>query len=219
MHYLVDGFNVESELAAKTTLNPNKHVLKYISEIPISATVLDYGCGKMRHTIPLSKRVARVYAIDSENQIYKIQIIDGIRTSVYGYSQTYAKNIIVHDAECDAWRNRKYDRVLLTNVLSAIPFYDTRINILRNICSVLEDDGQALISTQYRNSYFKRYEFRTSCKKYCDGWLLRRSQTKYAFYGLITPEDIVELCDSAGLAVVDVKKVDGSVYVKAVRHM
>jgi|BioPla2DNA2_1021312.scaffolds.fasta_scaffold04554_5 SAM-dependent methyltransferase len=215
MHYLIDGLCVESELAARATLCPNKHVLKYISEIPVCSVVLDYGCGKMRHTIPLSKQVACVYAVDSKEQIHKIQTINEIRTSVYEYSKQYASNIFVYDAKCSEWKNVKYDRVLLTNVLSAVPFYDTRIDILENIYSVLKDDGEVLITTQYRNSDYSKYKFRTSCQRYYDGWLMRRSESKYAFYGLVTPESIVELCSAVGLVVSGIKKSDGSVYVKA----
>lgn len=215
MHYEVDGFIVESELAAKPITQSNKYILQYISNIPWSSVVLDYGCGKMRFTIPLSKHVANVVAVDSYCQIYKVQTINGIQTSVAEYAKTRTDNVFVCEIENKAWKEGKYDRILLTNVLSAIPFYETRLNVLSNVKSVLAGDGEVLISTQYRNSYFKTYEVRSSCLKFYDGWLTRRSPTAYAFYGIVTPEKIAELCEKVGLAILDTVKIDGSVYVKA----
>ena len=215
MHYEIDGLVVESELAAKPLAQSNKYILQYISDIPWSSLVLDYGCGKLRFTIPLSMQVASVVAIDSRCQLNKVQTINGIRTSVAEYAKTRMHNVYVCEIEDKAWKEGKYDRILLTNVLSAIPFYETRLNVLSNVKSVLAGDGEVVISTQYRNSYFKTYEARSSCLKFYDGWLMRRSPTAYAFYGIVTPEKIAELCGKVGLAILNTVKIDGSVYVKA----
>lgn len=77
MHYKINDGIIESELAAKSTRQPNKQVLKYINTLSSDEVVLDYGCGKLRYTIPLSKQVKKVVAIDSLEQLSKRQIING----------------------------------------------------------------------------------------------------------------------------------------------
>ena len=212
MHYKIKDYVIESELAAKSVLQPNQNVLNYISNIPSFYTVLDYGCGKLRYTLPLSKRVKKVVAIDSAEQIKKLQIINGQRTSL---SEVKIDNVIVCALEDSKWRAESYDLVLCTNVLSAIPFESIREEVLRNACSVLKETGQLYITVQYRNSYFSQYNQRQDVKKFEDGWLILKNKQRGMFYAPLTSDYIVKLCQKNGFTNFHICNMDGSCYITA----
>src|SRR2546427_92673 len=92
MRYRVRGFTVRSENAAKPVTQPNPYVLKWIRELPQSASVLDFGCGKLRYTIPLADRVRHVTAVDSAVQLCRQQLLNGVRTNIKEYARSYLAN-------------------------------------------------------------------------------------------------------------------------------
>jgi 2-polyprenyl-3-methyl-5-hydroxy-6-metoxy-1,4-benzoquinol methylase len=154
MHYWIsNNIIIKSENAAKSCNQTNKLVLKYISTLSNNFVALDYGCGKLRYTIPLCKTVKSVYAIDSIDQLSRIQVINGRKTSILSYADS-TSNLNVFELSEDHWKNQNYDVVFCCNVLSAIPNQDDRIQVLKNIKSVLKTNREALITVQYRNSYF-----------------------------------------------------------------
>ena len=67
------------------------------------------------------------------------------------------------------WDKPKFDVVFCTNVLSAIPFENERLKLLKNAKKVLKTGGTLFVSVQYRNSYFKDYSRRKDVIKYNDG--------------------------------------------------
>ena len=212
MHYKIKEYVIESELAAKSVLQPNQNVLKYISNIPSFYTVLDYGCGKLRYTLPLSKRVKKVVAIDSAEQIKKLQIINGQRTSL---SEVKIDNVTVCALEDSKWRAEAYDLVLCTNVLSAIPFESIREEVIRNACSVLKETGQLYITVQYRNSYFSQYNQRQDVEIFEDGWLILKNKQRGMFYAPLTSDYIVKLCQKSGFTNFHICNKGGSCYITA----
>lgn len=214
MHYKINDGIIESELAAKSTRQPNKQVLKYINTLSSDEVVLDYGCGKLRYTIPLSKQVKKVVAIDSLEQLSKRQIINGkmMRLLVF-----YDEAISIYSIDSVEWRNQQYDTIVCTNVLSAVPYYIERLQILKNAKSVLKDSGVLFISTQYRNSYFNTYNERADIQRFIDGWLIPRTNKKYCFYAPITENALSELCVDAGLQIKKVFKHDGSCFIIAAK--
>lgn len=212
MHYHVNEYIIESELSAKSTKQTNKVVLDFISKLPPHYEVLDYGCGKLRYSIPLAYQTSKVIAIDSNHQIEKMQIINEKFIAPKEYP---LKNLMVQDINSSGWKQKKYDIVFCTNVLSAVPNDEERLKILCNSKSVLKKSGYIYIVVQYRNSYFKRYPSRKGAIKYNDGWLIKRNDNKYSFYGLVTSEKIIKLCIEAGFNYYEMAKHDGSCYIKA----
>lgn len=212
MHYHVNEYIIETELSAKSTKQTNKIVLDFISKLPAHYEALDYGCGKLRYTIPLAKQISKVIAIDSIYQIEKKQIIND---NLIAPKEYVLKNLTVQDVNSSGWKCQKYDIVFCTNVLSAVPDYEERIKILRNSKKVLKKSGYVYIVVQYRNSYFKQYQSRQDAIKYNDGWLIKRKNNKCSFYGIVTPEKIIKLCNEAGFKYYEVTKHDGSCYIKA----
>lgn len=212
MHYKInEKIVVSSENAALSTQRVNKEIEKTILQLPKNCNALDYGCGKLRHTLVLSKVVNRVVAIDSEEQLCRNQIINGKRTSVYSYVSEML-NVEVYNTISPAWRNKEYDFILCSNVLSAIPIEETRINVLKDIFSCLKPHGKALISLQYRNTYYKQYSARDNVIEYNGGWIIR-VKNQYRYYGIIMPERLLGLLCSIGFQIDKEKRKDGSIYI------
>ena len=107
--------------------------------------------------------------------------------------------------------------IFCTNVLSAVPYYIERLQILKNAKSVLKDSGVLFISTQYRNSYFNTYNERADIQRFIDGWLIPRTNKKYCFYAPITENALSELCVDAWLQIKKVFKHDGSCFIIAAK--
>lgn len=212
MHYHVNEYIIESELAAKSTKQTNKFVLEFISKLPSYYKVLDYGCGKLRYSIPLANHTSRVIAIDSVFQIEKKQMIADSFIAPKNFNHD---NLIIKSVDCNEWKKEKYDIVFCANVLSAIPDDEERLKIISNSKSVLNRSGYMFIVVQYRNSYFNQYQARNDTIKYNDGWLIKRGSNKCSFYGMITADKIINLCNVAGFNYYETVKHDGSCYIKA----
>lgn len=214
MHYHLGEYVVESELAAKPISQTNKKILHFINALPSESRVLDYGCGKLRYSIPLSNKVSKVVAIDSSFQVDKIQKIGTLYTSPRMYKKN---NLFVYDLDEDEWKKYTYDVVLCTNVLSAVPINEYRLQILQNAYDVLCKKGFLMISVQYRNSYYSSYKKREDVISYNDGWLIKRSYNKYAFYGMPSVETVTSLCYEVGFRDCQTTVEDGTYFIKAIK--
>ena len=149
--------------------------------------------------------------IDSKVQITRKQMIHDNEVSVLEYASKFMKNAYAYSLEEYDFKKEKFDFVLCTNVLSAIPNTDDRKKVLSNIKQLLKPTGNALISVQYRNSYFNTYSTKEGCVKYEDGWIIKRGNS-FSFYGIIFPDKLIKLCGESGLIVENIYKHDGSVY-------
>ena len=212
MHYIIDNKVIKSELAAKSTKQTNSHMLQIIDELPSGLTVLDYGCGKLRYSIPLASKAKTVIAIDSSFQIEKKQIVNGMKMTIRDYDQS---NLYVYDINSEIWRKHTYDLVFCINVLSAVPCDMERRNILTNAYAVLKNGGFVLIAVQYRNSYYNQYSKRSDTIRFHDGWLIKRKENMYSFYGIPSEEKVVEMCINVGFNEVNTHRLNGSYYIKA----
>lgn len=214
MHYNVGkekDILIKSEYAAKSMRQQSGWVIDWINGLPKDKVVLDYGCGKLRYTIPLFQRVKEVIATDSSYQVNRIQKIDGEHLSNLREYQKNVNNLKVCTVE-EFDYSGYFDYALCTNVLSAIPYESERINVLRRIYKSLKRDGKALITTQYRNSYFKFYETRDNARRFNDGWLIN-SRKGYSFYGIITPKSLKELSIKADINVKECSSIGESAYI------
>jgi len=214
MHYKVNGLLIKTENAAKPISQQSQWVLQWISSLPRSSVVLDFGCGKFRYTIPLSKRVASVFAVDSIFQIERTQIINEKKCTLTEYALKYLPNVTVCDVMHKDWQRPKYDYVLCSNVLSTIPSKQKRSQTLKSLLPLLKGDGNILICTQYRNSYFNSYKDNPKANRYLDGWVISSSRG-VSFYGIIGPEELRHVCITAGFNVTECYSKGESAYVVA----
>lgn len=214
MHYEINGVLIKTENAAKPVSQQNRNVLEWIKSLPFNSRVLDYGCGKLRYTIPLSETVKNVWAVDSIYQIQRIQTINKINTSLKDYAKEYLKNVTIEEVYSDNWKNNNYDYILCSNVLSSVPLIEERIEILKNLKKSKNNSGIIFLSTQYRNSYFKTYAYKYNSSKFNDGWIITNKNSK-TFYGLIPLKSLIELCENVGLKIIQGYNRDGSAYILA----
>lgn len=215
MHYKIKldkEIIIKSENAAKSVLQQNKNLLEYLECIPKEEKVLDYGCGKLRYSLFLLNRGNKVCAVDSAIQLHRKQKINIEKNvSIFDVRKSL-KDLEVYIID-DFNMKEKFNWAICTNVLSAIPFEDIRINVLKNIKDSLREGGKLIISLQYRNSYFKSYEERKNAIKYGDGWILE-NKNNYTFYGIIPPVKIKQMCKILDFKILDEKIIDGSIILK-----
>ena len=214
MHYKVDGLVIKTENGARPISQQNKTVVEWIRSLPESSVVLDYGCGKFRYTIPLSKRVRSVYAVDSSYQIERTQIVNRRKSTLSEYARKYLPNVRVCAVQDEHWQVPGYDRVLCSNVLSAIPDKRKRVEILRSFRPLIKPSGSLFLCTRFRSSYFGKYADNPNAKKYLDGWLISSSRGN-SFFGLLPPEELGLICVRAGYNVVECYPKGESAYVVA----
>lgn len=200
MRYRFKGVELKTENAAKPYRQRSKWLVARIRQIRSDAVALDYGCGKFRYTIPLSQRVKRVFAVDSSFQIGREQQIANRRTTLCGYARKYLKNVSVYEVCSEGWRRQRFDFILCANVLSVIPHELVRLKVLRELRAVLKENGQLLVSTQFRNTYFRQLEGNPNATWVRDGWFIRGLRGS-SFYALIPPRKLAQLCRAAGLLV------------------
>lgn len=200
MRYKFKGVELRTENAAKPYRQRSKWLVNQIRQVPAYATALDYGCGKFRYTIPLSRRVRRVVAVDSVVQIEREQQIANRRSSLREYARQYLTNVSVHEVGSNGWRGQRFDFILCANVLSVIPHRRARLQVLRELRRMLKKNGQVLVSTQFRNTHFRQWEKQTNATWVRDGWFVKGLRGA-SFYGIIPPDKLSQLCRAAGLVV------------------
>ena len=130
MHYQINDITIKSELAAKPLSQTNKYVLQYISLLSNECEVLDYGCGKLRYSIPISKKVKGVVAIDSKEQVDSYKKIGDRYCRPRDMSDSHLAVLSIDEMK---WDKPKFDVVFCTNVLSAIPFENERLKLNRSL--------------------------------------------------------------------------------------
>jgi 2-polyprenyl-3-methyl-5-hydroxy-6-metoxy-1,4-benzoquinol methylase len=200
MRYELKGLVIRTENAAKPATQPSQWVLEQLKQLQKNITALDYGCGKFRYTIPLSRAAKSVAAVDSDVQINRIQQVGGKRTSLREYARNHLKNVGVHRINCKIWQRRKYDFVICINVLSAIPTSAARQQVLKRIRTVLKPGGIVLVTTQFRNTHFNHWCVNPCATRIRDGWLVQGTRGA-SFYGILPPQKLKRYCEDAGLAV------------------
>jgi 2-polyprenyl-3-methyl-5-hydroxy-6-metoxy-1,4-benzoquinol methylase len=216
MRYVVRGLEIRSENAAKPACSAGRWILNWIRQLPTSASGLDIGCGKLRYTVPPAKRISSVAAVDSGIQLERQQAIFGRVCSVRQYVSKTLRNVTVYSVEDPVWRRKRYDIVLCSNVLSAIPCLRTRKRIVKAAYTCLRPKGTLLLTTQYRSSHFAAWRSAHNATRYLDGFLVQGKRGT-SFYGLLDAEALTRLCRSCGFRSFDAGHAKELAYVLARR--
>jgi 2-polyprenyl-3-methyl-5-hydroxy-6-metoxy-1,4-benzoquinol methylase len=191
-------------------------MLDWIHSLPRKTTALDLGCGKLRYTVPLARRISSVTAVDSTIQLDRKQLLFGKMRSVREYASSALGNVRVCALDDSAWRRQRYEIVLCSNVLSAVPCHKSRKAILQAAAACLAPQGRLLITTQYRNSHFAGWKAIRTAVPYLDGFLVRGKRGA-SFYGLLDATTLARLCRSCGLRILRSAHVKELAYVLAGR--
>lgn len=211
LNYIINGTTIRSENAAKPHTMPSSYLCSQIKKINKEGVALDFGCGKLRYSEQLINKFESVTFVDSKRQLERNQVVRGIKTSVFDYvSKHYGNaNVVpfedVHDIE------KKYDFILCSNVLSAIPCLETIDSVITSIKKLLKENGEVMIVNQYKSSYFKRYEGGT---KHLYGYIYKNSKQS-SYYGLLDESIVSGICLRNGMAIVKSWNRAGSSYVVA----
>lgn len=210
LNYIFDDVVIRSENAAKPYTMPSSYLSNYLKEMKLSGCALDFGCGKLRYSKSLVEKFEWVTFLDSEQQLGREQIIRGVRTSVFDYVTSNYQGSNAVSYEMMGSIKEKYDFILCSNVLSAIPCKATINKILSSISELLKRDGEALIVNQFRSSYFKKYE---KGVKHLYGYLYSGMRGT-SYYGILDKKTVEDICIENGLAIINSWVNDGSSYVK-----
>lgn len=214
MNYKIHDVTIRSENAAKPHTMPSGYLCRYLKELNKSGKALDFGCGKLRYAEELTNKFSAVTFVDSSKQLERTQIVRGIKTSVNEYVMKNYNGASSVSFENIELITEKYDFILCSNVLSAIPCVDTINNVVSRINLLLKEDGEALIVNQYRSSYFKKYE---DGVKHLYGYIHKNSKGS-SYYGLLDECTVKKICFSNGLLILDSWSKAGSSYVKVGRN-
>jgi hypothetical protein len=214
MRYRVKGLEIRSENAAKPISQSSGYLRKWLMNVKPVGAALDYGCGKLRYGESLASRCSSLTFVDSAIQLDRLQVIDGVKTSVRDYVESHWTHARVLDPASFASDRRTYSFVLCANVLSAIPDPRVRAAILRQILVSLKKKGRALFTSQYRNSYFKQLANAPNSKPHLDGWIVESAHGP-AYYGILPRPKIETLLRRNGFAIRESWINDQSAYVLA----
>lgn len=200
MRYKVQGELIKTENCAKPCAQASTWVLSWIRSLPQKAVALDFGCGKLRYTIPLAKHLRAVFAVDSSYQLFRRQTINGRYATVQEYVKQRLPNVYVSPVQSRRWRHT-FDVILCANVLSTIPDRKVRQRVLRCLGNRLKLNGTILVCVQFRNSHFAGWKHNSRARRYKDGWLVKNAKGA-SFYGIIPPQKLIKACKDAGLKVI-----------------
>jgi hypothetical protein len=216
VHYKAKGFVIRSENAAKSSSQASQYLVDVLQQYAPMAHALDMGCGKLRYSGHLAAIADRLTVVDSEIQLSRTQLLFGKRTTIRDFITKrwlHARAISVEQFPADRC---KYDFALCSNVLSSIPSNSGRRNIIRGIGLRLTAKGKALFVCQYTNSYFFQQLKSNDVVRHADGFI-KGTRHNASFYGLITPEHLMDLVIKSRLVVVEMWRNDQSGYVVAKR--
>jgi SAM-dependent methyltransferase len=214
MHYKIGSdITIKTENAAKPESQRSAYLDALISGLNTVSCSFDYGCGKLRYKDIILRKTETLTLIDSEVQISREQMICGQFTTIRKIAQR-SNHLSAYSIEEFACLSETFDRGFCINVLSVIPYYFVRRQVLSLIRSKLRPGGTCLFVVQYRNSDFTRMRGMANARPWRDGFLID-SLRGFSFYGLILPERLVEMVAGAGFEIAERRLNEGSVYLLA----
>jgi Methyltransferase domain len=214
MRYKIRGIEIRSENAAKPAAQCSEYLCAYLHSLPHHRRSLDFGCGKLRYSDILVQTSDAVTLVDSEVQLSRVQMLRGIRTSVYDYTPRRWPHATVLTPEQFASMRNRHDFALCANVLSAIPSRVARSRALRTILRSVGSQGICLFVSQYRNSYFKNLSASGRVMMHLDGWIVPVRGCA-AYYGLLTKDKLCRILLSHGFSIREAWTHGQSAYVLA----
>jgi hypothetical protein len=207
---LASGIEIRTENAAKPESQQSKFLLDLISKLPHAASTFDYGCGKLRYQKAIADTTDVLAIVDSEVQLARLQILRGKKTSIRNIYKQSNRIQVYNDLEFRELKAR-FERGFCINILSVIPSYPRRRQVLDVIHGMLKRDGECLFVVQYSNSDFRRMRNMSNAKTWLDGFLID-SLRGHSFYGMISPDRLEASLKRAGFHVRKTILNEGSAY-------
>lgn len=136
-----------------------KEIEKYINK---NSNILDYGCGRLRNSFYLLKKgYTNISILDTVNQIEK---------NKKEYNLNVFKNVYVLGQNI----NDTFDCILLTYVLNVIPYKEERIKTIKQIYSLLKNNGLLVLEIRKEKDILNN----KNIVPFQDGYLIGKNKTK-----------------------------------------
>lgn len=204
---------MRSENAAKTECQKSAYFSRLLQQLAPVKRTLDYGCGKLRYLHEISSMSDELYVTDSDVQLSRTQIINGVYTSIIEAVEDRNHVHLIHLRDFNQMPEY-FDRVVLANVLQVVPIIALRAIILRRIFRSLRPGGELILVVQYRNSDFNRMMKMPNARLYLDGMVIKHIRGT-SFYAFIQPAKLKEIVTSQGFEIVQNQLNEGSCYIIA----
>lgn len=200
MRYSLGNGVIRSENTAKSIAQAGSYLTQFIGSHEQVNTAIDYGCGKLRYALTLSRICGKLVLVDSAIQLNRQQKLAGSVGTIRDFAGENLSNAVVRSVEEFEPGKWASDFTLCANVLSAIPSEEDRNTALQLIRSSLAAAGEALFVTQYTNSYFRAIQKSGRTIPHLDGWLVS-GKKRVSYYGAINKDRLVSLLAAAGFGV------------------
>jgi hypothetical protein len=207
---LPSGIEIKTENAAKPESQPARFLLDLFTDLSHAVSSFDYGCGKLRYQRAIAETTDVLAIIDSEVQLSRLQLLRRKETSIRDLFKQSNRIQVYNDVQFQEL-NTRFERGFCINVLSVIPSYRRRRQVLDAIHKKLTPRGECLFVVQYRNSDFTRMKRMPNAKPWLDGFLID-SLRGYSFYGMISPQRLERALKRAGFRIRETKLNEGSAY-------
>lgn len=212
VHYKIKGVEIHSENAAKPASQASSTLIEWLEKRPKVNTALDFGCGKLRYSKNLYAKCQHLTLVDSLIQLERNQKLRGENTNVFDYVKKHWSRARALDIDKFKMDRTKFDFILCSNVLSAIPDVTIRNEVLQNLYKALQKNGECLFVTQYRNSYFNQVKNSKQATLHLDGWILKTIRGNF-YYGILPLTKVVRLAKQHKFDIKDSWIKDGSAFV------
>jgi hypothetical protein len=204
------NIEIRTENAAKPEAQASKFLLDLLKDLSHVGSAFDYGCGKLRYETAIGETTDLLAIVDSEIQLSRTQMLRGKQASIRSVFKRSNRVHVYSDVEFQRL-DALFDRGFCINVLSVIPSYARRRQVLEVIRQKLRVGGECLFVVQYRNSDFTRTKHMPNAKPWLDGFLID-SLRGYSFYGLISPDRLESFLKRAGFRIRETDLNEGSAY-------
>ena len=189
---------IRSENAAKSDVYQARAVVEYLRSYNGVGRTLDFGCGKLRYAKHLVEISGSVTFVDSKLQLTRKQTILGTHTTIYDYVPAHFPHCQVIAFEDISSHTKKYDLILCSNVLSAIPCAKTIKTVLFSIHRLLKSKGSAVFVHQHKNARFNKFQ---SGKKQLHGFLYRNVNS-VSYYGILDKQKTESILRRHGFQII-----------------
>jgi hypothetical protein len=207
---IAPDIEIRTENAAKPEGQASRYLLELLSGLSRAGSTFDYGCGKLRYQTAIAETTDTLAIIDSEIQLSRTQILRAGRRSIRDIYKQTNRVQVYNDVQFQKL-NAQFDRGFCINVLSVIPSYAQRQQVLQAVHGKLRRGGECLFIVQYRNSDFTRMRNMPNARPWLDGFLID-SLRGHSFYGLISPDRLESSLKCAGFCVRETDLNEGSAY-------
>ncbi|MFH7882507.1 MAG: methyltransferase domain-containing protein [Candidatus Aenigmatarchaeota archaeon] len=179
---------------------PLPEVIDFSNSIKRQGLILDVGCSNCRNLIPFLEKDFNCIGIDFSKGMIR-------EAKKFLKRRGFNAFLVVADVFNLPFKERKIDYVIFTRVLHHLPTRKLRIEVLKEIRRILNENGKILITVWRRyfprflidffsNIFEKKFEFGDTYKK----WTYH-GKTYKRFYHLYSKKEIEEELISSGFKI------------------